>query len=112
MRRILLIIYLILSIINIKLVADDKQVKNYELFKNSNNFSLNQIIDKLNTIDDTNKINSYFDFLESQILFQNDLTFSAKLEFARGYMNYLYSNNLQALKHFATSYKLFNSLKD
>jgi len=112
MRRIIFIIYLILSIINIKLLADDKLAKNNDLFKNSNNFSLNQIIDKLNTIDDTNKVNSYFDFLESQILFHNDLTFSAKLEFAQGYMNYLYSNNLQALKHFATSYKLFNSLKD
>ena len=79
MRRILLIIYLILSIINIKLVADDKQVKNYELFKNSKDFSLAEIIDKLNTIDDTNAINNYFDLLESQILFQNDLTFSAQL---------------------------------
>ena len=112
MRRLLLIIFLIFSIINIKLLADDKLAKNNDLFKNSNNFSLNQIIDKLNTINDTNKVNSYFDLLESQILFQNDLTFSAKLEFARGYMNYLYSNNLQALKHFAASYKLFNSLKD
>ena len=112
MRRIIFIIYLILSIINIKLLADDKLSKNNELFKNSNDFSLNQIIDNLNTIDDTNKVNSYFDFLESQILLHNDLTFSAKLEFARGYMNYLYSNNLQALKHFAASYKLFNSLKD
>nr|HPL03370.1 tetratricopeptide repeat protein [Bacteroidales bacterium] len=112
MRRLLLITFLIFSIINIKLLADDKLAKNNDLFKNSNNFSLNQIIDKLNTIDDTNKVNSYFDFLESQILLHNDLTFSAKLEFAQGYMNYLYSNNLQALKHFATSYKLFNSLKD
>jgi len=83
MRRIIFIIYLILSIINIKLLADDKLSKNNELFKNSNDFSLNQIIDNLNTIDDTNKVNSYFDFLESQILLHNDLTFSAKLEFAR-----------------------------
>ncbi|HRC79715.1 MAG TPA: hypothetical protein PLK25_08420, partial [Bacteroidales bacterium] len=68
MRRLLLIIFLIFSIINIKLLADDKLAKNNDLFKNSNNFSLNQIIDKLNTINDTNKVNSYFDFLESQIL--------------------------------------------
>ena len=40
MRRILLIIYLILSIINIKLVADDKQVKNYELFKRGEKIDL------------------------------------------------------------------------
>ncbi|HOF07861.1 MAG TPA: hypothetical protein PKY44_07515, partial [Bacteroidales bacterium] len=74
MRRLLLITFLIFSIINIKLLADDKLAKNNDLFKNSNNFSLNQIIDKLNTIDDTNKVNSYFDFLESQILLHNDLT--------------------------------------
>lgn len=94
MRRILLIIYLILSIINIKLLAGDKQVKNYVLFKNLKDFSLVEIIDKLNTIDDTNEINNYYDLLESQILFQNNLTFSAKLEFANGYMNYLYSNKV------------------
>ncbi len=109
MKNLILIIFLFLSTINIKLSANDDHIKNYELF---NNLSLPQIIQEIDKINDTNTVNYHLDLLESQTMSLTDLGFYAKIEFARGYVYYLNNNNLQALKHFAKSYKFYNTLKD
>lgn len=112
MRKLILIIFLFLSTINIKLLANDDQIIDYELYKNLKKFSLPQIIQEIDKINDTNTVNYYLDLLERQTIYLTDMSIYAKIEFARGYVYYLNANNLQALKHFATSYKFFNTLKD